>query len=532
MELFTPTSIENVWIISFEYSGIASVGGLGEAVRARAEMLSRRGKSVTVFTPSHGRHLDPILRARFNMRDAGFSECGYRRGVDGIYYHYCIGAEEALVNGVRIIMFKGLDKVTGSILDEWHVYSRVEEKASLLARALKAYTQRSKDLPDLVDVNDWHSVIAGVAVKQEAERRGLAIPLVYTIHLSGSPSFPWHYASQDWSGLSDGPHMVWRVVRHDSEYYSRIWDSVGGNVEAFGIHEADLVITVSLSYLREELTRRYGDWITGKSCIVYNTTDLRVEQAENWIKKIYGEIRQGVEWEVIDILSKYRRLGYLERSGVLAVALGRLTWQKGFDIAVRALDYAPSVKLLILGLQVGDASFEDTMRNLVNERPGRVMVVLDRIPIDVKNAIIRLAKVTIVPSRWEPFGLVAVESMALGTPVIASATGGLKEVVVDIRYNPEGTGLLVRPEDPRELGYAMESLAILMSGGDPNLIPLYELRAYSSQGFESRIRANCVKFVDEHFREPTVYGQLETCYEKARLMAYYRAIASYHAQVS
>ena len=528
MELFAPTSVGRVWIVSFEYSGVASLGGLGEAVRAKAEMLARRGKSVTVFMPSHGRYLDPILRAKVGLRDSSFSECGYRRGVDGLYYHYCLGAEETVLNGVRLVLFKGLDRATRSVFDEWSIYSNVEEKASLLARAMRAYTQRSAELPDLIDVNDWHSVLAGVTVRQEAERRGLAIPLVYTIHLSGSPSFPWHYASQDWSGLHNGPHLVWRVVRHEVEYYSSVWDSTGGNVEAFGVHEADLVVTVSFSYLREELVGRYGDWILGKSCVVYNPTSLRVEDAELWVKERYGDIHGGVEWRLVEeLLSRYRRWGYISGDGVLLVALGRLTWQKGFDVAVRALDYAPTVRLLVLGLEVGDYSFEAELRRLVEERSGRVAVILDRLPVDLRNAVVRLAKATIAPSRWEPFGLVAVESMALGTPVVASAVGGLKEVVLDLRGDDRGTGLLVKPGDPRELGLAMESIALLMSGEAPEKIPLAELRRLAGVNAESRVRGNCVKLVDEYFREPAVYGMLESCYERARQMAYYRAVASH-----
>jgi len=530
LELFAPTSIERVWMVSFEYSGVASLGGLGEAVRARAEMLAERGVNVTVFMPSHGRYMDFLLKAKLGLRNSEFSDCGYRRGVDGVYYHYCIGAEEANIKGVRVVMFKGLDRVTRSVLDEWNIYSMAEEKASLLARAIKAYTQRARELPDIIDVHDWHSVLAGVVARQEAERRGLAVPLVYTIHLSGSPSFPWHYASQDWSGLSNGPHLVWRVTRHNVEHYSQVWDSVYGNVEAFGVQEADVVVTVSISYLKEELFRKYGDWIAGKSCVIYNPVDLRVSDVEGWILERYGGFYDGLEWRILDeMLGGYRRLGYLDRGGILLVALGRLTWQKGFDVAVRALDYSPSTRLLVLGVSIGDYGFESTLKRLVEERPGRVMVLFDRIPFDVKNAVVRLAKATVVPSRWEPFGLVALESMALGTPVVASAVGGLKEVVVDLRLDPNGTGLLVRPEDPRDIGVAMESIAMLMSGGGSNAIPLSELKGRAGAGIESRIRGSCVRFVDEHFRRPAVYSQLEVCYEKARQMAYYKAISSHYA---
>jgi starch synthase len=121
--------------------------------------------------------------------------------------------------------------------------------------------------------------------------------------------------------------------------------------------------------------------------------------------------------------------------------------------------------------------------------------------------------------------------MALGTPVIASAVGGLREVVVDLRSDPNGTGLLVRPEDPADMGVAMESLVQLMTGGSPHLIPIQGLRSLASPDAGLRVRGNCVKHVDEHFREHAVYSQVEVCYERARQMAYYRAVASAHMRV-
>ncbi|MDM7275625.1 MAG: glycogen/starch synthase [Thermoprotei archaeon] len=522
MKLFAPVSIDKVWLISFEYSGLASLGGLGEAVRGRAEALAAAGKSVTVLMPSHGRHLDPLLRFKLGLRDLGFSDCGYRRGVDGRFYGYCLGADEVILNGVRIVAFKGLDSATREVFDVWDIYRNMEEKASLLARAVRAYVQRVQEPPDIVDVNDWHSVLAGVAVRQEAERRGFALPLVYTIHLSGSPSFPWHYASQDWSGLSNGPHLVWRFSSHEIEDYSRVWDSVGGNVEAFGVNEADTIVAVSLSYLREELLPKYGGWIWGKSCVAYNPVDVNVESVEAFIRSRFEGQVEGVEWRAVrDLSGGLKTWGHLEPEGVLMTAIGRLTWQKGFDIAVKALDYAPSVKLLILGIPVGDLGYEDLIRRLVEERPGRVSVVAGKLSSNSKLALIKLSKALVVPSRWEPFGLAAAEATALGVPVIASSVGGLKEIIVDLRASAEGTGLLVKPEDPWELGIAMESIATIE--GDPSKAPIKDLKVLGP-GSRDRIKANCLRRAREMFSKPAVYSQLEACYEKARLMAYYRAI--------
>ena len=61
---------------------------------------------------------------------------------------------------------------------------------------------------------------------------------------------------------------------------------------------------------------------------------------------------------------------------------------------------------------------------------------------------------TVVPSIQEPLGLVAIESLATGTPVVASNTGGLPEIVM-----PNETGLLVTPKNPSELAEAIISMA-------------------------------------------------------------------------
>jgi glycogen(starch) synthase len=74
-------------------------------------------------------------------------------------------------------------------------------------------------------------------------------------------------------------------------------------------------------------------------------------------------------------------------------------------------------------------------------------------------ATVGTADVALVPSRYEPFGLVALEAMAAGTPVVASATGGLTDVVSD-----ETTGLAVPPAAPERLAAAVTRLL-----GDPAL---------------------------------------------------------------
>ncbi|MFN4046575.1 MAG: glycosyltransferase family 4 protein, partial [Acidilobaceae archaeon] len=261
--------------------------------------------------------------------------------------------------------------------------------------------------------------------------------------------------------------------------------------------------------------------IWDKSCVAYNPVDVNVESVEAFIRSRFEAQTEGVEWGAVkDLTEGLKTWGHLEPGGTLMTAMGRLTWQKGFDIAIKALDYAPSVKLLILGIPIGDLGYEDLVRRLVEERPGRVSVVTGKLSLNSKLALIKLSKALVVPSRWEPFGLAAAEATALGVPVIASSVGGLKEIIVDLRDSAEGTGILVKPEDPWELGAAMESIAAIE---DPSRAPIKDLKVVGP-GSRDRIKANCLRRVREMFSKPAVYSQLEACYEKARLMAYYRAI--------
>ena len=78
---------------------------------------------------------------------------------------------------------------------------------------------------------------------------------------------------------------------------------------------------------------------------------------------------------------------------------------------------------------------------------------------EVLRSLYAIADLTVVPSIYEPFGLVALEAMASGCPVIVADTGGLREVVPS-----DGAGLRFRPRDPRAL--ARVAIRVL---SDPDL---------------------------------------------------------------
>jgi glycosyltransferase involved in cell wall biosynthesis len=134
--------------------------------------------------------------------------------------------------------------------------------------------------------------------------------------------------------------------------------------------------------------------------------------------------------------------------------VGRLDPRKGIDDLVRALASLPSEATLeVIGS--GDGHERDRLRSLARDLGVDARVTFDAVPRDTLAARYRAADVCVFPSTWdEPFGLVPVEAMASGIPVVATGTGGSAEFLAD------GVNcLLYEPGNPAALADAVRRVA-------------------------------------------------------------------------
>lgn len=163
------------------------------------------------------------------------------------------------------------------------------------------------------------------------------------------------------------------------------------------------------------------------------------------------------------------------------LCVGRLAPEKGFDIALMAFaeigHLFPSARLVL----VGDGPLRGSLEELA-----RSLAIADRVefrgwlPPEEVPAAMNESTAVLVPSRHEPFGLVALEAAFMERPVVAARVGGLREVVA----NGE-SGLHFTPEDPGALAQAVTYLlshpdqaARLGRGGRARALALYSWERY------------------------------------------------------
>jgi glycogen(starch) synthase len=249
---------------------------------------------------------------------------------------------------------------------------------------------------DLVHGHDW---LVANACDHLAKR--FEAPLVTTIHAT-----------------EYGRHQGW-VDKHPQTYIH--------GVERWIVNRSQRVIACS-HYMREQIVDIFG------------VAEKRVSVIPNGIDPDDLQAQNPAELERL-------RSEFAAPEEKLVLLIGRLVYEKGFQLALeampRVIEEAPGTRFLVAGSGTHEAELHRQAEELGLMEHG---TFLGWIGDDVLHSLYRIADLTVVPSIYEPFGLVALEAMASGCPCIVADTGGLREVVV----HEEG-GLRFRADDPDAL---------------------------------------------------------------------------------
>ena len=244
---------------------------------------------------------------------------------------------------------------------------------------------------EIVHCHTWYSHLAGMLVKQL-----LQVPMVLTTH-------------------SLEPHRPWKAEQLGTAYHASSW------VERTAYQNADGVIAISES-MKNDVHELYGVPLE------------RIEVIHNGI-----DLNQYKYTRVPEVLDRYG----IDREKPYVLFVGRLTRQKGIIHLVNAIPSIDSDVQIVLCAGAPDTpeialEMELAVEKAKSRTANPVVWIAEMLPRREIIALYSQASVFVCPSVYEPFGLINLEAMACETPVVASAVGGIPEVVI-----PDETGLLV-----------------------------------------------------------------------------------------
>lgn len=260
---------------------------------------------------------------------------------------------------------------------------------------------------DLVHSHTWYANFAGFTAQQLH-----AIPHVLSAH-------------------SLEPLRPWKAEQLQGGY------RLSSFAEKTAYENADGIIAVS-GGMREDILRSYPKVDPARVHVVHNGIDVTA-------------------WKPNPSTDVHERYG-IDPHAPTVIFVGRITRQKGLPFLLRALAALDHGVQVILCAGAPDtpeiaAEVEQLVATLKSEREG-IFLISEMLPRHELTQLLSHATTFVCPSVYEPLGIVNLEAMACGIPVVGTATGGIPEVIVDgetgilvpIDQVNDGTGAPVNPD--------------------------------------------------------------------------------------
>lgn len=473
-----------ILFISAEVAPYVSVGGLSQVMYFLPNALIKRGHDVRIFTPKYGA-MDAYIQNKNNWvletimeqikvpvsseitpkikkettRDEIICNVKMHHAKKRSPYVYFLENREYYE--LRANVFEYSDD---------HVRFALLSKGCLewLYQSVKA--DKDAWFPDVIQCNDWHTCYLIQLAKQDPRYKQLfaKIPVILTVHnFSFQGNYDFRYAKtgdKDTGATPLAPLFSAQLQKQ--------------NALLRGIQHADAINTVSPTHAVEVLTHEYGEGLDeelvkarGKLIGILNGLDTKefnpatdpIIKAQ-FTEKTFQKARQTNKEELQSLFSLEKNA-----SRPLLAITARLAQQKGWDLLLEVLpklfEHRADVQLIVLG--GGSPMYREKVQLLHEKFPDRIGIHLYadfRLP----RKIFAGADMMIIPSNFEPGGIVALEALRYGSVPIVRRTGGLNDIVAD--FNPKngrGNGFSFNKKDPWALyGTIVEALTIY---NQPNL---------------------------------------------------------------
>lgn len=425
---------------SSELAPLCQSGGLGDATSGLARALGAAGHEVTCVIPGYRgalrSHACPPLSDRGPIAVAFRPDGGAPFEIGGrvLSGRLFPGVEVLLLDMPALYDRPGIYGEWGGSYDDNGL------RFIALGRA-SAYIAETI-VPDVVVAHDWHAGLTIGALRTSLHRgRARGIGTVQVVHNNAH------------QGRLPASHMALTGLARDLFHKDGVesWGEL--NLLKCGAAFADRVVAVSPTYAKEVQTSGFGEGLEG----MYRQVSHRLRGIVNGIDTARfdpsTDLALPATFSSRDPTGKAKcRSRLLEDlnldeppPGMLVTGIGRLAAQKGWDVLLVAIDGLVKLGCTIALLGDGDHDLARQLQEKMRTYPRRVWF---RAAFDegLSRRLYAGSDVVLVPSRFEPCGLVQLIGQRYGTVPVAHATGGLVDTIRDPNFSPNKTAADV--EDP------------------------------------------------------------------------------------
>ncbi|AGP36417.1 glycogen synthase GlgA [Sorangium cellulosum] len=442
-----------------EIAPIVKVGGLADVVSSLSKALRLLGHKVTIALPRYqaldssglmmARRLTPMpLEVDPKVSPGGPIQVTLFDG--------------RLSTGVELIVLDvpGFHDRPGIYGEEGRDYEDNARRFSLFSRAVvELVRQRARSgAPfDIVHAHDWPTAMVAYLLRHQQAVPGRTVLTLHNVAHQGL--FP-----KDTLGALGLDEDHFRPDR--LEFYGQL------NFLKGGILAADALTTVSTTYANEIVTPKQGERLDG----VLRTRTNQLTGIVNGIDyAVWNPMTDPAiiaRYDAEDVSNKGRcKSALLQEIGLeirpdrpLLVSVGRVVAQKGSDLLASALPKILKGDVSVVVAGEGDPELMEKLTAAAAKAPERARV-LGGVSEAVVHRLMAAADLVVVPSRFEPCGLVQLYAQRYGAAPVACRTGGLVDTIVDLDAALEtGTGFLFdKPTATSLVGGVQRALAALTS---------------------------------------------------------------------
>lgn len=398
-----------------EVSPIYKIGGLGDVGGSLPPQLNLLDADVRVILPKH----PEIILDNPPLKEASFT-------ITYDHQELAITIYRTLIPKTTTIAY--LVEESTYLSQHTDASDNHADKFAVFSSAVAAFIAHQSPYwqPHIIHCHDWHTALIPVLLKHTYPH--ITAKTIITIH------------NLAYQGITTTP-VAEKLQLDPKQCQILSWDNQDGdtNILLEGLLHSDIISTVSPNYAKEILTETYGEKIhpileTKKSKIIgiINGIDTTFFNPES--DPLLTHRYTTKNWETGKRQNREAIYHHLNLShnpdDILISFIGRVDpYQKGIGLIIEAINQRllppEMVKLIFLG--TGDPQLEQQLHQAATNNPN--VTIITRFDEPLAHQLYAASQLCLIPSRFEPCGLVQLIAMRYGSLPIARATGGLTDTI-------------------------------------------------------------------------------------------------------